>query len=337
MAKKVIVIIVLTVIFFISSILIVPIVILSEMYFNSDFIDKRIFYYYTPSNFSTHEELNLNINRSNVNIRYVDPSYHFSVKIEVHFEISGANVLGKSYSDYFNIEWENSSSPLNFSMVYKPGIDPLEVSSLLNNVSINVFLRSDIVFDINTEIDEGNVDLLVNFMVLINNIDVNIERGNIAFNFIYCVIGGNITGSVNVGDIIFRLHDVQYTRNCFWNLTLGNGDMLFDIIQYKDIGANITGVGEINIGELRVLYNDYNPNVGALFIFHNAFGTNNNIWEGFKEPENEIDENQWWLSRFLFYSNGFPGLNYYNVSLYRPNNPPDSGYVYNLLNTNNTI
>ncbi len=336
MAKKILAAIFLFIVLFSSFIVTMPILIFSNEFSDFGKIDNFDSYYYTSSNVSTTEKLNLDIIKGEVKIKYVDPSYDYSVKIDVYVEIAGAKVLGNSYLDYFDVIWENYSSPLNFTMLYKSGIDPIEASSLIKNISIVVLLKEDMIFDINTDLKEGNININIPFGVSTNNIKVNVERGNIVFDFIYCVIGGNISGSVNVGNIIFRLYDVQYTRNCFWNLTLGNGDMLIDIIQDKDIGANITGSGEINTGELRVLYKDYNPNVGALFIFHSLFGEMG-IVEGFREGENEIDEEQWWLSRFLFYSYGFPGLNYYNISLYRPNNPPDSGYVYNLLNTNNTI
>ncbi|NHJ22338.1 MAG: hypothetical protein EAX91_15440 [Candidatus Lokiarchaeota archaeon] len=337
MKKKAIFAIILTIIVFFSGLFTIPISILTEKFFDYGLINETRSFYYSPINTNNTKELNLNIAKSEVVIKYIHPPNAYAAKIEVFFEISGANALGKSYQTYFNIIWENSSSTLNFTLVYKAGIDPIEAISLFSNISIIISLRADVTFDINAIINEGNFDLSIPFMVPINNINVNLDIGNIDLNYVSCIIGGNITGKVRLGNINFMAYNVQFTRNTAWNLTIDKGDLLFDITQYKDIGANVTGVGEINIGELRVLYKDYNPDIGALFIFYHMFNVDEDYVEGFNILPPDIDESQWWLTRFLLYTFDFPGLNYYNISLYKLSSNPDAQYVYNLLNTNSTI
>ena len=338
MKKKAIIAIILTILVFFGLLFTIPISILTENFSDYGLINETRSFYYIPNNTNKTKELNLNIARSEVVVKYIHPPNAYAAKIDVYFEISGANALGKSYQDYFDIVWENSSSTLNFTLAYKSGIDQLEAISLFSNISIIIKLRSDVTFNINADIEEGNFDLLIPFMVPINNVNVNLDFGNIDMNYLSCTIGGNITGKVRLGNINLVAHNIQFTRNSAWNLTIDRGDLLIDIthdkFQYKDIGANMTGVGEINIGELRVLYNDYNPDVGALFIFYNMFTPDLDYIQGFNE-DHEVDVDQWWLSRYLFYSFDFPGLNYYNISLYKLN--LDAEYVYNLLNTNTTI
>lgn len=336
MEKKNIVLIIVTELIFFSLLFTAPTLILSVNFYNYGSIDETSSYYYTSSNFSAYEELNLDIDAGDVNIRYVDVSNEFSVKIEAHFGISGANVQEKSYLDYFNLLWENKSSLLNFSLTYKSDLELIDVLPLLKNISVVVLIREDAIIDINSMISNGNFDIVVPFMVNINNVNVTVDRGNIIFMFMYCVIRGNVTGTVDIGNIDFKVYDIEYARNCVWSLTTRIGDLLVDIIQSKDIGANITGTGEVNIGELRVLYKDYNYNVGALFTFHQMYNYNADLLDGFQEPINEIDESKWWVSRYLFYSNDFPALNHYNITLNRPNTE-DSTYIYNLSNVNTTI
>jgi hypothetical protein len=337
MVKKIVALIVLTVVISFSLILSMPILILSETFSNYDSIDKTLSYYYTSSNTSSSTELNLLMDRSQVEVVYIDSSNDYSAKIEIHLELSGANVQGKSYLDYFNIVWQNESSQLNFTMVYNPSMDPNDILLLLKDISTVVYLRQDAVFNINAVIDEGKFDLLVPFMVTIENVNVNLDKGDIFFNFFFCQIGGNITGTVRTGNIDFIVKDVQYTQNGIWNLTIDNGDLLFDVFQQIDIGANITGSGQINVGELRVYYKDSNPRVGALFTFHNKFSPGEpEDFEGFHE-DYEINEDFWWLSRFFYYSSDFPSSNYYNISLYKLSPNPYAEYFFNLLNTNTTI
>ena len=77
---------------------------------------------------------------------------------------------------------------------------------------------------------------------------------------------------VDEGNIDFRTYDAKYTQNSNWNFTLDAGDLTIIISQNRDLGANITGTAKINEGNVLVLYEDNNPNIGVRFEI--PFGSN---------------------------------------------------------------
>ena len=83
-----------------------------------------------------------------------------------------------------------------------------------------------------------------------------------------------------------------------------------------------------DLGEIKVAYKDYTPNVGSIVTFYNtSFDCGN--WRGFNQVI-DTNEDQWWRSCFLFYSDDYPTKNYYNISLYDYSGT--RGYSCNLLN-----
>lgn len=227
-------------------------------------IDETSTFYYLPSNFTPVEELSLNTDVGNIEVQYITTPTNYYVKVDVNVEIICSNVEGKSYLDFFDIDWQNNSSPIAFSMVSKS--DPLVDSSswTIKNLSIIVTLRADIAYDLNLTVLEGNTEILVPFGVFVNNIAVRSFIGNIKYDFNYCVIGGNITGNTTNGNIILNAYDVEYFQDSTWVLTTEMGDIDLDILQYNDMGANVTCRAETTNGSLYLTYKDSNPDVGAM-------------------------------------------------------------------------
>ncbi|MFX0074777.1 MAG: hypothetical protein ACFE96_05010 [Candidatus Hermodarchaeota archaeon] len=326
MTKKVIAIIIITLVLSFSLIFTVPIVILSEEYSTYDKINEDISYYYTTINSSTTEILNLNIDRSDIEIKYVYPPNNFMVKIDVHFEISGANAQGKSYLDYFNIIWENSSSYLNFTMEYKFGIDPIEVLSLFNNISVIVILRADETIDLNIEMEDGILQQVVPFMVPINNIKVNNTYGTTILNFTNCVISGTISGFTSRGTIDLNVYNTQYTQNNFWALNSNSGEInlfITHIDNFEEMGANVTGFLTTNRGSILTVYRDWNQDIGAVFTYYNTT-TEDGDREGFNR---DINHDPLYMR---YSSNDTLASYYYNFSLFKPLNSGD--YTFHLFN-----
>lgn len=326
MTKKVIAAIFLTVVLFFSLIFTIPIVLLSEGFATYDKINENKSYYYSPNNSSNTKILNLEVDRSDVEIKYVYPPKDFVVKIDTHFEISGKDALRKSYLDYFEILWENGSSHLNFKMKYKSGIDPFEVTSLFKNISIVVSLRADVMIDLNIEIDHGKFQQIVPFKVPINNVKINNTNGDILLNFTSCVISGTITALSNRGNIDLNAYNAQYTQDNHWMLNSNLGDIDF-FITYEnnsgEMGANITGTIVTTTGHIRTVYRDANSDIGAIFTFYNT-STDPGDREGF---ERIINHDPLFM-RYI--SNDSPASFNYNISLFKPLNV--GTYYYSFVN-----
>jgi len=132
------------------GLIIIPISILSIHFTLSgyDDIDKQLTYPYYSNNSSEIQALDLDIEVGDIEVRYIDPSVDYLVKVEVNIEISGTNIAGKSYKDFFDItpELENRNSTVNFTIeiISDDWFDP----SLRKNVNTVVNIRKDVVLDI---------------------------------------------------------------------------------------------------------------------------------------------------------------------------------------------
>jgi hypothetical protein len=157
----------------------------------------------------------------------------------------------------------------------------------MQDVSIVVTIRKDIVLDIIANVNEGNVEITVPFAVDINNLLVKVSNGDIFYKFNYCTLVGNITGIVNNGNIFYDFdhctidgnlngtvqtgnmnvstYNVKYTQNRLWDFRIDTGDFTIYINQYEYLGANITGSAKLNNGEAFFFYEDNSPDIGATF------------------------------------------------------------------------
>ncbi|MFX1280498.1 MAG: hypothetical protein ACFFA3_13900 [Promethearchaeota archaeon] len=270
-------------------------------------IDYLENYTYSSNVPSSVVKLNLNVDVGNVDITYVDPPVEYIIKIKVNIKMSGQYLTG-NYSDYFNIDWEKTTSPLNFTLKFKSDLDHIEVLSLVEYISIVVILRKDITFDIDATVLIGDVELTVPFGVSISNVKIINHYGNSMLEYRNCIIGGNITGIIEEGDIELKTYNVEYALNSVWNLSTQTGNGEIEINQEREMGDNITGIVAIPIGDLTLTYRDTTANVGALFTFPLSTPSPLVNQSGFK-PEVLDDGTE------IYTSFDFPAKNNYNLLL----------------------
>ncbi len=264
MEKKSIIGITSIIIFGFSLIMTIPIAFLTIVLSPYGVIDESYSFIYQPSSPSSVEKLFITADVGNVEIRYIDPTDDYYALIDVDFMMSGAKLARKSYEDYFDIQWNKSSSPANFTIQiisddwFNPSL------WLTKDVNIVVKLRKDVIFDIITNLIEGTYEITVPYEVSIGNIITNVSNGNILYDFEYCSIQGNITGNINEGDLTFKTNDVEYAHNNIWDLNVGKGNVNFEIYQYRDMGANNTSLVKVNDGRVFILYEDKSADIGAI-------------------------------------------------------------------------
>ncbi|MEJ2293945.1 MAG: hypothetical protein P8Y23_04185 [Candidatus Lokiarchaeota archaeon] len=110
-------------------------------------INVSLSFPYQSSVASPIEKLNINVDEGNIEIRYIDPGVDYYGLIEIDFMMIGVNVAGKSYEDYFDIQWYEFSSPANFTFKiisndwYNPSL------WIKKDINIILNLRKDIVFE----------------------------------------------------------------------------------------------------------------------------------------------------------------------------------------------
>ena len=276
MAKKNILAVFLIVFLSLSLIVSIPIFTLSIQLSTYEVIaETDDSFIYAPSNSSPVEKLNIYAEYGNIEIKYVSPLVDYYAMIEVNIEMSGKNLAGKNYKDFFEANLDITNSSPSFIMEFNSNIDKLAVLPIIKNLTILVNLRRGIIFDLTITIEEGDVALIVPFGVTTNNIKFNITTGNIFYDFNYCTIEGNITGIVNEGNIELKTYNAKYARNSNWNFRLDTGNLTINISQNRDLGANITGTAKINEGNVLFLYEDNSPNIGVRFEI--PFGNHTDI------------------------------------------------------------
>ncbi|MFX1326644.1 MAG: hypothetical protein ACFE91_00680 [Promethearchaeota archaeon] len=298
---------------FIFTIISFPTFILLAEYSHLSRIDESLTYTYSSTTPPIKKELNLNTDLGIIDIKYTTQPTDYLIRIDVDIEMAGPNLNGKSYLDFFNIGWENFSSPVNFTLELKSDI--LEEFSNLHkaNVIINIILRADIIFDINASIIEGAIEIVNLVGITVSDLFLNVDRGNINYDFTHCTFEGNISGTVNYGNITLKSYNNQYTQNC--KLTFINvwGYTLIDIYQYEEMGGNITGIAFTKAGRIRVIYKDESSNIGAQFVMYNKTDLGRpeteTVWEGFDRDILPLDEGQ------MYTSYDFPTQNNYDFTL----------------------
>jgi len=330
MANKRMLVIILLIIFGFSILVSVPIIILStgfSPYINVEGIPEP-FEYFTSNTSGVHK-LSLNLDVGDIEIQYTTTPVDFLAKIELHIEMVGQNLVGQSVNDYFIIEWDDSNTMPTFIMELEKDTDWFNTSKWIKQeVSILVTVNANILFNINsTTKEKGDFGIYIPGGTNVNNIVVNTKKGDIVYELIWCTLQGNITGLVDSGDITLRANNVKYTHNNMWDLTNNNGITTLDIIQSRAMGANLTGIGNINRGDVLVKYRDNSPNIGASFKFYNYSGgtwyREENYWKGFDGPI------PLGYSGSMFTSYDFPSTYNYKLSFFLEHENPRS-YTINL-------
>jgi hypothetical protein len=266
MARKAILIITFTLILFFSLIFTIPILILSEGFSDYAMIDKKYSFYHTPSNISSFEGLNINIDKANIEITYVDIEEPYCVKVEANIKLEGSDLAGKSPPDFFNLTWLNSSEIIEFSLEQLSNSWFNTSTILTKTITIIVSVRKDIALDFNATVGEGTIEMTVPYGVSINNVYLNINSiGDLNSNFYHCSVQGNILGEVNQGNVNLDFQNIKYAPNCSILFTLGSGELDMNILQEVNLGVNISGTVAINDGDVTFRYEDNSDNLGAIF------------------------------------------------------------------------
>ncbi|MGB5910796.1 MAG: hypothetical protein WBH31_06335 [Promethearchaeia archaeon] len=284
MANKITLVITIIIIFGMSLIISIPIFIISTTLAPYGIIEESIPFYYNPSNSSFMKELNINTDIGEIEIRYTYEPVDYSARVELNIGMIGSGLAEKSYSDYFNVVWENASGSVNFTVEFKASIDQNELLSLINYFDINVALKAEVICDINVIVNvQGGVNIVVPWGISIGSILTNISNGDIQFDLSNCIVDGNITGFIQIeGDLELISNNVQYIHNNAWSLNTRVGDIVLEIIQNVDINGNISGTITHEQGYISFKYQDNRMNNGAYFTVY--------YYEADLTLSNEIDE-----------------------------------------------
>ncbi|MHA1916367.1 MAG: hypothetical protein ACW97V_18610 [Promethearchaeota archaeon] len=139
-------------------------------------------YLYDPGVPSSMEDISFSSDVGAISIHYNTTPTDNVVEIDLTIKIKGGFVEGKTFSDFFKpIIWENVSVPaINFELGNQR--NPLFIFGLFYNISIDVTLRTDVVYNIEALTATGSVILDAPTGVTLNNTGLTTSTGSVALN-----------------------------------------------------------------------------------------------------------------------------------------------------------
>ncbi|MFX0166104.1 MAG: hypothetical protein ACFE9V_12340 [Candidatus Hodarchaeota archaeon] len=145
----------------------------------------------------------------------------------------------------------------------------------LNNTDLDcstgsILLESDdnCVFDgiLDMKSSTGSIVLYAKKVNFTQGLYAYTSTGSLLLNFTDCVIGDDLTGTVSTGSISIKSYNMIYTQNSQWDFETSTGSINVEILQYIDMGADITGSLKTSTGSIDLTYKDNQSNVGASFF-----------------------------------------------------------------------
>ncbi|MFX0006531.1 MAG: hypothetical protein ACFFA7_16440 [Promethearchaeota archaeon] len=159
-------------------------------------------------------------------------------------------------------------------------------NTVLNNTYFststgNVFLNAskNITFQGNVGLttSTGAVILYAKQSNFTNDLKSLSSTGNTHLNLSSCSIGGVLTGITTTGDIVFKSFDMKYAEGYNWRFQSSTGKIGLTILQYTEMGANITGSIQTSTGYINIYYKDGLATIGAKFTCSTSTGSKSYI------------------------------------------------------------
>ena len=173
-------------------------------------VTKEATFYYEPSSPDPIESLNISCDIGKINVQYNSSNTPYYAKIDVDIEIAGLFMQGKSYTDFFTEEsnWWNPTTG-TFSLKVLPDIwfDPSYWFKSYN-ITINLILRADIVYDLIAKSSTGSVKMTTKDGLILNNTILESATGSIElFSDTNVEFQGDVKLHASTGNLIFKALD----------------------------------------------------------------------------------------------------------------------------------
>ncbi len=199
-------------------------------------------YYFESSAPTPVEKVSFNSDVGSIIVNYNTTPTDYYVKLDLYVKISGGFIEGKSFNDFFKRIPYNSSPLINSVPVVTFELEKKPTSSLFllsQNIIIEVTLRTDVIYDIDTLSGTGSVSLNIPNYIVINNIILKTSTGsvsiladkNVTFN-------GNVRMIARTGTIAMFAKNTNLTQGL--SATTSEGSLIFNFTNCI-IGNNISG------------------------------------------------------------------------------------------------
>ncbi len=212
--------------------------------------------YYEPSTASDPEPAVIRTDVGNIDIKYNTSATPFFVKVDYGIKVSGTYMIGKSFSDYFTIEWDNLTSDDKTVFYLRTKRDLwIDPSTWFSNkrIEIDVTLRTDIKYAIEVYATTGNVETTIPKNSDVESLYIETTTGNSIINLEELSIG-SFQVEATTGNPSIYAKKVNLTSGITADTTTGNLRLnLSNCLLGGDINAKvITGNLHFNSYNTRI-------------------------------------------------------------------------------------
>ena len=218
-------------------------------------------YYYNPETPSPIERININCDIGSIQIKYNKTPTDYYAQVDLDIKIKGILVEGKSFQDFFYpIIWQNESSQV-ISFVLDAKASTWLTFSISNRVKINLTLRTDVIYDLNTQTSTGSISMDIPNNSILNNTKLSTSTGSISLNAAKdTTFQGNVEISTSTGSVALFAKEVNFTRSLGAFTSTGSLSLNFSKCF---IGKNL--VGTVSTGS--IFFNSYNMKYSDDYIW----------------------------------------------------------------------
>lgn len=218
-------------------------------------------YYYTPETPSQIERISINSDIGSIKIKYNETPTDYYAQIDLDIQIKGLLVEGKSFQDFFYpIVWQNESSPV-ISFVLDAKASTWLTFSLTNRVKINLTLRTDVIYDLNTQTSTGSISMDIPNNSILNNTILSTSTGSLSLKAAKeTTFLGNVDISTSTGSVVLYANQINFTQNLRTSTSTGSIYLNFS---KSFVGKNL--LGKVSTGSIK--FNSYNMKYSNDYIW----------------------------------------------------------------------
>ncbi len=211
-------------------------------------------YVYNPSTPSPIEVLDFNSDIGQINIKYnTTPTDHYA-HIDLDIRVIGGFVAGKSYSDFFYpVNWDNTSSIISFDFQKK--FSPAFIFGLSHRITIDVTLRTDVVYDIHAFTSTGAVNMNIPANIILNDTSLGTSTGSVVLNSAKnTTFQGALGMSTSTGSVNLYAKNSTFTQGLTTSTSTGSLVLNFSRCIVSDNLIGDVSTGSITVNSYNMIY-----------------------------------------------------------------------------------
>ena len=217
-------------------------------------------YYYKPETPSQIERININSDIGTIQVKYNETPTDYYAQIDLDIQIKEILVEGKSFNDFFHdIIWQNESGQV-ISFILDAKASTWLTGSISNRVKINLTLRTDVIYDINTQTSTGSISMVTPSNSILNNTKISTSTGSVSLNAgNNTTFLGDVEISTSTGSAALNAIHTNFTHDLVISTSTGSLSLSFSNCAIGKRFIGTVSTGSISFTCFHMKYSANNP------------------------------------------------------------------------------